>query len=288
MDEYKPITQKELERGYFFVTHRLLIRKIAFGIAIFILVILYGVLIFNTVNYFRGGGYTESARTITESTFDWAAYHQARAPINLEISNPEFISLGDRRYNIAAMVRNPNDNWAVKSIDYHFVSQGEETPTRTTFINPGEEKLLALTAYQSDRPIRNPELVVSNTKWYRIDSTFPQINIEVSDIRYTAAIRETVGGVTTDLPARVSWTAYNDSVYNFWEVDWQVALYNGNALVGLNELKAKDFLALEERDLEVSWLVRLPRVTRAAVFPVINKLDSDNFKDIYVPPNPIR
>ena len=284
MDDYKPISQKELERGYFLVTHRLLIKKIILIGAISLLAIFYAFLIFQIINYFRSPSFDTAARQIQGNTFDWATYHNQRVPKNLSIGKPEFISLGERKYNITTLVENTNQDWAVDSLDYHFVSQGESTPTKTTFINPGEKRLLALTAYESDKAIRNPELVISNIKWYRIDNSFPQIDIKVSNITFAAASRETVEGVTSELPARVAWQAYNDSVYNFWEVGWQIALYNGDKLVALNEAKSKEFLALDTRDLETVWLNGLPRVTKAVIFPVLNKLDSGIFKDVYVEP----
>jgi len=284
MDDYKPISQAELERGYFFVTHRLLIKKIIMVLAIVALAIFYGVLIFKTIRYFMGSSFSDSALQIQQHTFDWASYHSERVPKDLILGKPSFVSLGDRRYNITALIENTNADWAVKSLEYHFVSQGEDSPTKTAFINPGEKRLLILAAYESNKAIRNPELVVSNIEWYRIDDSFPQIDIELSDITFHAATRETVDGVTTELPSRVSWKAYNNSVYNLWEIDWQIALYNGDTLVAINNLKSKDFLALENRDLETVWLSRLPRVTRASVFPLINKLDPNIFKDIYVEP----
>jgi hypothetical protein len=284
MDDYKPISQEALSRGYFFVTHKLLIKKILFISAIAILVILYAALIFRVVTYLGGSGFNETSVRIVGSTYDWAAYHAERAPQDLKLDKAQFTSLGDRRYNITALVENPNEDWAVKSVDYNFVSREETTPTRTVFMNPDEKQLFALTAYESSQPIRNPELVISDIDWYRIDSSFPEIDIAVSNIVFQAASRETVDGVTIELPARVSWQADNNSLYNFWEVSWQIALYNGETLVAMNELKTKDFFALETKNLETVWLSRLARVTRASIFPVLNKLDSDIFKDIYVDP----
>jgi len=285
MDDYKPISPKELERGYFFVTHRLLINKILFIASIVILAIFYIFIIFKVVAYISSPGFDSMALEINQSKFDWASYHSSRAPQELVMETPEFTSLGDRRYNIMAMVENPNEDWAIVSMDYHFVSQGEDTENRTTFLNPGEKRLVTLTAYQSDKAIRNPQLVISNIKWRRVDNSFPQINIEVSNIKFQAAVRETVDGVTTQLPSRVSWQAFNNSVYNFWEVSWQIALYNGDKIVAYNEANTRDFLALDSRELETVWLTDLPRVTRAAIFPVLNKLDTDIFKDIYVAPS---
>jgi hypothetical protein len=284
MNDYKPISKAELERGYFLLTHKLLIKKLVFGLIILVFIIFYGVLIFKAITYFRGTGFSTSAMQIQQSTFNWANYHSQNAPEAIEIGKVSFISLGDRRYNIVALVENTNADWTVKSLDYHFVSQGVETPIRTAFINPEEKRLLSLTAYESDKAIRNPELVISNIEWYRIDGSFPEINIETSNIKFQAASRETVDGVTIESPTRVSWDVFNDSVYNFWEIDWQIALYNGDTLVAINELKTKDFVALETRSLETVWLNRLARVTRATVFPILDKLDKNIFKNIYADP----
>lgn len=284
MDDYRPISPKELERGYFLVTHRLLIKKIILISVIVLLAIFYAFLIFQAVSYFRAPSFDVSAQNITKNNFDWETFHKERAPQNLLIDKPEFISLGDRKYNLTVLIENPNTDWAIKSLDYHFVSQDEDTPTRKAFINPQEKRLLTLTGYESSKAVRNPELVISNIKWYRVDNTFPQIDIKLSNINFQAASRQTVDGVTSELPARVSWQAYNDSVYNFWEVGWQIALYNGDKLVAFNELNTKDFLSLSTRNLETVWLNGLPRVTKAVIFPIINKLDSGIFKYIYVEP----
>lgn len=285
MDDYRPISQKELERGYFFITHRLLIKKIAYIGSIVALLIFYVFLGYRVFDYLRAPGFESSAMAIQASTFDWATYHAARSPQEISFGQPAFTALGDRKYNIAVLVENPNSQWAVRSIEYHFVSQGDDTPSQTAFIGPNEKRLLALTGYESVKAVRNPELVVSDIEWYRIDSSFPEINIKVFDVNFSAASRETIEGETIELPARVSWQAYNESVYNFWEVDWQVALYNGDKLVALNRAKTKDFLALETRNLETIWIGGLPPVTRAVIFPIINKLDPDIFKDIYVEPS---
>ncbi|RJQ35342.1 hypothetical protein C4566_00810, partial [Candidatus Parcubacteria bacterium] len=79
----------------------------------------------------------------------------------------------------------------------------------------------------------------------------------------------------------VTWQAQNLSLYDFWEVDWQIALFDGDNLVGVNEAKSRDFKSLESRDIEVAWLKDLPRVTKVQIFPVLNWLDKDNFTSYY-------
>ena len=54
------------------------------------------------------------------------------------------------------------------------------------------------------------------------------------------------------LPARVVWQATNDSLFDFWQVPWQVAVYNQDRLVGVSELLVEDFKSLDAGDAKKS------------------------------------
>ncbi len=288
MDDYKPISQKELERGYFFVTHRLLLQKIILAIVILLLAILYVFAVWRGIAYFRGGSFGSLAAQIDEDTFDWASYHQKRAPQEIVIDDAQSISLGNKKYNLTAQVANPNNDWALSEVEYYFVVNGQATPTATTWLNPGEEKLFLLPAYEAPAGVTRLSLEISDKKWQRIDSNFINIDFEVANVQFHAATRQVVDNQTLELSARVSWQATNTSLLSFWDVGWQVALYNGDRLVAINQLTTHDFLGLEQRDLEVAWLNQLPRVTKAKVIPLFNKLDYDNIKDVEVEPRDYR
>lgn len=286
MDDYKPLSQSEIDRAYFFVSHRLLIKKIiliAFAVA---LAILYIILFFNLINFFRASSFEETARQIENSTFDWAAYHSDRAPQDIITASSQFISLGDRKYNLAVYAENPNDRWAAISVEYNFFSDGQLIASDISFLNPKERRLLPIIAKELDSPVRNLSVEIGDVEWQRIDNNFPSIEFDISNVAFQAASRQsTEDGDTIDLPSRVTWQAENLSLYNFWEVKWQVALFNSDRLVALQQVVSKDFLGLEKRNVEAVWLDVLPRVTRAEINMVLDKSDPSIYKDIYVAPS---
>lgn len=283
MDDYKPLSKEELERGYFFLTHRDSFKKIFLWGAIVLLAVLYIILIFNVVKYFRSGSLNEAALGISQN-YNWAAYHQANKPQPIAVSASQYFALGGQRYTLAALVENKNANWAVRNLDYSFVVNGQELNSRQSFIGPSEKKFLLLTGYEASAGISKVEIKINHIDWYHIDNDLPEINWDIKDVQFQAATRQTVGDVTVDVPARVTWQAQNLSLYNFWEVAWQVGLFQGDRLVGVAEMNTRDFASLETRPLEVVWLNDLTRVTRTEVYPVVNKLDPDNFKKSYVEP----
>lgn len=281
MDEYTPISQKELERGYFFVTHKNQITKIVYGVAIVILAILYISLIWRVVTYLQSGSFEQQAANLQNSSFDWAAYHQKRGPIDLDVGEPQYVSIGDRKYNLAVPITNHNTDWALKKLTYSFVVNGEKLPEDTTFVNPDENSYLIDFAQEIPKGITSVSIDIIGQDWQRIGPDFYDINFEISNIKFQPASRMEVGRDTIDVPARVAWQAENMTLDSFWDIAWQVVLYNGSKIVGVNYLMTHDFASLEKRDLEVVWLDNLPRVTKVEVLPVINKLDSGNIKDIY-------
>ncbi|MBU1202937.1 hypothetical protein KKH39_02760 [Patescibacteria group bacterium] len=282
MDEYKPISQKELERGYFFVTHRPQIIKVFYGLSILVLAILYIFLAWRVITYLQGGNFEKAAANLENASFDWETYHIKRAPINLAIGKPQFISLGERKYNLVVPIVNHNTDWALRELKYSFVVNGETLPEESTFLNPDETQLLILFSHESSKGVVDLDVELGEQDWQRVGPNFYDINFSVSNVKFQAATRLEVGKEVIDVPARVIWQAQNMTLNNFWDVGWQVVLYNGDKIIGVNYLLTHDFLALEKRELEVVWLDKLPRVTKVEVLPVINKMDKGNIKDIYV------
>lgn len=281
--DYKPLTSQELERGYWLLKHRDKIKKIGLVAGIGAVVLIYVSLGFSIVKYVSGSGFEELASKMP-SNYDWAAYHKQRAPKDLTIGTVQIISIGNNRYNLVALVQNPNADWLIPNLDYHFVVNGQALEAKTSFINAAENTALIYAAYESNNLVASATLNIDQIHWYRRDIQVPDIKWDVQDVSFQAVSREGTGDEAIVLPANVTWTAQNLSLKNFWQVNWQVILYSGERIVGVQEIVSQDFLSLETRDLRVVWLYNLPRVTEAVVLPHVSWLDTDNFKDIQVDP----
>ncbi len=284
MNDYTPLTQKQLERGYFFLTHKVLYRKIAYAISILILVILYISIILGIVNYIKGSDYQSLALNLSNKK-DWATYHNQRQPIPLEVSSTAILPLGDKKYNLVAFVENANNNWSITEFDYVFVINNQPIEVGKSFLNPGEKRMVLKVGYESQEVIKNLEVQLDNIKWRRLDDNVPIINWGIRDIEFYPVSRQTVGSDTEEIPAHVNWSAENLSLYHFWDVGFQIVLFSGSKIVGIQEINTSNFVSLEKRDFEVLWLDDLPRISKTEIYPVLNWLDYDNYKDLDIEPS---
>ncbi len=280
MDDYQPISPKEIDRAYFFLTHKKLFIKIAFGFAILVLAIIYVVLIINIITLVRTPSFSNMAAQLS-GTINWASYHASRAPQPILTTTTKFVPLGDGRYNLVAFVENPNDDWSAKSFQYKFVVNGQELQIEESFLNPAEKRMILEMGYNSPVSIQELQFNVGNVSWRRFENDIPEINWDISNVSYKPARTVTIENEAVDVPASVNWTATNLSLYDFWEVGWQIALFDGDRLIGVNQVNSVDFMSLESREMSPAWLKELPRVNKVEIFPVVDWLDKDNFKSYY-------
>ena len=67
MDDYQPLNPKDIERGYFLLSHRGLIKKIILGLAIFVIAIVYLVAILGLVKFIREGSFSTMATSTNQN-----------------------------------------------------------------------------------------------------------------------------------------------------------------------------------------------------------------------------
>jgi hypothetical protein len=242
-----------------------------------LLTIIYGLLIFNVIRYIQAPSWLELSQQL-KSNGVWTDYHQQKAPIDVELGQAKALTLGNGVYNLVATIKNPNPDWLVSSLEYKFIVNGQELPTRTSFLNTSDQHLLLQLGYKVDVSVGSVNVEIDKVHWQRLNSEVPQIVWPITDLKYQGETSQVIDDKTIKLPAQVSWQAQNKSLFNFWEVVWQVALYENDNIIGVAEINERDFKSLEIRDIEATWLYSLPRATKAEVWPVLNWLDKNNFK----------
>ncbi len=277
MPDYKPLTPKEIERGYYFLNHRQQFIRLAYGLGIFVCLIIYSIFVYNLVIFFRYSSWQKlAANFVTASS--WSAAHSQSQPKNLNIGLPRALLVGDGIYNLVAIVKNPNTDWLLPEFEYNFVVNGEDLPAKVSYLNSEDSVVLSSLGYRSNQAVKDVKLKINNYKWRRLSSDIKQIKWSINNINFKPLSREKVGDKTVVFPARASWQAKNLSLYDFWQVDWQVLLLNGENLVGFTEIPARDFNSLELRDMEAIFAYNLASVSRVEIIPRVNWFDRDNFK----------
>jgi hypothetical protein len=284
MDYFQPLSQKDLDRGMYFLQHKAMFIRLAWIAAILVIVGIYVALAFNVLRYVQAPSWLEISQNF-KSNGVWSAYHQEKAPLEVELGQAHALTLGNGVYNLVATIKNPNADWLVSSLDYKFIINGQDLPVRTGFLNTADQHLLLQLGYKTDAPIGSVNVKIDNVRWQRLTNETPQISWPITDLKYQSASSVQVGGVNVALPTQVTWQAQNKSLFNFWEVGWQVALFANDNIVGVAEINERDFKSLEIRNIEANWAYNLPNATRAEVWPILNWLDKNNFKSAESNPN---
>lgn len=277
-ENFTDLSNQDLERGYWWLQHKELINKIFLVFLVLALLSLYTWLTFAYLKYFQSGTWETYAQQLNSSQFNWAQYHQARVAKALKISGAQALATNGSLYNLAAAVENPNIDWLASKLTYRFVVNGQVQANKETFILPASNKFLLQLAYQAKTSIQSVQIEILETVWQRVgDENFQVFTLD--DPQYLGPNTQVVEDKKIDLPAKVVWQATNNSLFDFWQVPWQIAVYNQDRLVGVSELLVEDFKSLESKDLEVVWLYDLPRITKVIVTPQLNIKDKNNIKN---------
>jgi len=274
MDEYQidELSNKQLKLGYWYITHRDRLKKtgiILLGLAV---VVIWTVVLFGLVKYVislsRDSGLVAE---IVATRVDYESFFARNKPQDLTVAPAEVIYNGENSYDFWSLVSNPNQNRGVADLSYQFLSGDFITPTSSVTVLPGQSVYLLSLANLSETRLASARLNIINIQWqsWRSPSVFTENPIITGQPAFYTDAETT--------RSWVSFTAANQSIYNFWEVDFQAILFSGSRVIGVNRLRLERFLAGSEREVEISWFDRLPRVSRVEIVPVTDVYDRDNF-----------
>lgn len=274
------ISEKQLNIAYWYVNHKLQIRKILIGlfIAADVIVCLMPIILFIVNHESMKNTLQEQAQSL-ENNMIFSQYTKAYQAQKLKSTGISVIKRADGNIDAMAKITNPNTDWYVKSFDYKFIFGDQESEQRTSFILPGQEKYvmafnIAITSAGSAR------LEVSNIIWQRI------LKKDVSDIAEFIADRTNIEVVDIEQVSsaqgkfsKTVFTITNNTAYNYWDVDLSILLYQQSKLVGISSIKAEQLLSGEKREIEVGWTGSLPSVNKVVVDPRVDVFNPDSYME---------
>lgn len=280
------LTEDKLKWGYWWVTHKVQVRKWFAVFLVVVDVILCGFAIFGFADWFFGSGERERAQIaqLTKSSTDFAFFRQKNTPKQVALDRATVLNAGDKTYDYFAKAANPNTQWWVE-FDYRFKSGAFETQTKRGYLLPGETKYLNALGVKSDVRPSSSELIVEGVSWHKVNlhETRPdfatwsgsRLNFLVTDVKY-------VPPAPTDpiTVSRATFTLTNDTGFGYYNVGFFVVLYSGTRVVGVNRIVISDLRPGDRRTVEASWFFDLPQVSKVEVKPEVNIFDDR----VYIPP----
>lgn len=213
---------------------------------------------------------------------DLHAYTLANAAQDLETEDVRVFSIGNSRYDLYTVLRNPNEDWWAE-FTYSFSLDGEHTALRNGFVLPGEEKPLVEIAIESDVPLAQSQALFEDIMWHRVDHhliadydtwSADRLRFEIADAQF---VRENIDG---EVIGRTTFELTNSTAYSYYDVGLFVLLKRGSSVVGVNRTTVSKVESGEEVDVTVNWFGTLPSVSEVEVVPELNIFDLGIYKPL--------
>jgi len=272
-DPSKEFSSKQLRWSIWYVRNRLLLHRLAMGTLVGVSIILWLFSIYKWAMFVLDLKADQIAFQSLSASINYTGIHPHFAAQPVQVISVGMYAGGQDKYDAIAEVFNPNDRFLAK-FDYYFVINGEKTPSRSTFLLPGENRPLAelgLTANGS------AAIAFENISWQRIsmhkikntkDYQSYRLDFAVSDFVFMKNLAQE--GRNTDA---VQFKYTNNSPFSYKDANFYVVLGQNGGMVGILPLKLDMFRSLETKNTDLRSLISGLQVTDISVYPIINVYD---------------
>lgn len=207
---------------------------------------------------------------------------QSDQPQNVATTDVAVTQGTDNRFDMAAEMTNPNEQWWVE-FNYRFSLSGEQTPVRNGFVLPQSRQVLTELGYKpAQRGGRSASLIVDNVRWHRVDPSFVgasykdfaanRMALDVEGVKYDTNIL-----LGSRRVGQTSFMLNNRGAYGFWSVDLVIRLYRATTPVAITKINVRNLSPGEKRPINVTWLDNLPSIAKTEIIPSVNLLDPDAY-----------
>ena len=272
---------EELKWGLWFVTHRVILRKLGILALGAVNLVLFIYVAYSLLNfYFISRGTEKSLYSVlTSAKLNYARITELSQAQPLSVGLLDVLINDQGNYDILAQVINPNTSWYAAKVTYHFESGDFKSLPQTTYILPAQEKYLLELNAKHTTTLYTAELIFDSIQWDKT-SHFEQLRekvwqFDISEPKFTT--NGMLEGTNTPVN-HVDFTVKNASAYNFRQVDAVILLQRGGEALYVNKLPIRDFSSGEARTMSLNIIERLPPATEIQVFPDVNILDETSFK----------
>lgn len=258
---------------YFFIANQIFIKRLMVMLLILLNIILWwngGVKIINYLADTKN--YEQTILALSTPLINWQKINETNKPQDLQILSVEKISLGDNKYNLVAKIYNPNTHYSIPYLNYAFVVDGFVLDWQDSFINTESEKYLFNFSYVSENYPSEVSLKLGTISWSPInaltsETAVPLDQIEILNTNFIQDQNQNI----------VDFEVINKTHFNFWQVGWQILLFQGDHLIGVNYLTSSGFLSGETRKLSAASLEKIPTPSRIEILPDIDIFDKNNY-----------
>ncbi|XOU95033.1 MAG: hypothetical protein ACNFW9_03135 [Candidatus Kerfeldbacteria bacterium] len=213
--------------------------------------------------------------SMSKDTIDYNLIKERNIPIPIKSVDTTILSAANGKFDVVAHLMNSNTNWAVESIEYKFVINGQETEVFTDYIMPQSDKYLTISGVEVSGEGNQVSLALDIVKlnWKRVvnDEDLLPINFSVENIEYSSLLASN-GSIVSSVKADIK----NNSFRSFWSTKFVVVLYSNDIIAGLDYAYFDKFETGEATLLNSRWDNVSYPITSTVILPDMNLLDLEN------------
>ncbi|MFC1612786.1 hypothetical protein ACFL23_00450 [Patescibacteria group bacterium] len=282
---YHELSDDKLNRGYWFVSHKIFLKRLTYFILFFLFFVLILFNIYRLINYYTTGQkkYEYELQKLYSQQMDYERLNKIRAPQNIRMGEIKIINSGkeidDKNYNLIANIENPNKKFKI-TFDYQFTASGKPLNKYSSFILPGQKKILF--DFKSNvRGAESIKIILDNLKYNRISPeiskdpvsfTNEHLIFDVQDVNLTQI-------ETKNSFSKITFNLTNNTAYNYWEPGINVILYKNKTIIGVDYILLKELRSGETIPLSVNWYNQLPSTIKLSVIPNIDIFNPNGYID---------
>jgi len=211
-----------------------------------------------------------------------ANYASVISAQDLEIESVGTIH-NDTNVDVYATITNPNNRWYT-TFSYHFTFGSYTSPSLQSFALPGETKTIVGFSLTPPQGSGTPALVFEHINWKRISNhaildyaswAKYRLRITTKNIVYTppAQLSENSPLVVS----RVTYTAVNKSIFDYWEVRFLIMGMRDGRPVALQRKVLSPMTSYEEKTQVVSWFGATQKFDRISIETEVDILNPDSY-----------
>jgi len=281
------ITIKKLMLGLWFLKNRKIFLYLFYTLLIIISVITWS-LFFWTFGSYVITGMNEDKKLSNELSIDnFGNLHNivlSQSPQPFQYQKMDILKVDNKKYDFIIKVKNPNKKHGAEFV-YYVIVNGKKYGNKKGFILPDETKYLLILGNEFVREPNNAKFFTDQISWTRINGhNFPnweqfkndRLKINIDNIDFTPAKATTISEKIK--LNTLSFSALNNTAYNFKSINFVIILLKGSKIVGVNEYALNNFLSGKTDIVNITWIGRISKPSDIIINPEINIMD----RDIYI------
>lgn len=279
------VSDAQLKLSYWYVTHKLLLRKVFVYLFIFINLNIWIFAIFFVLKVFVFDQETLaiSVKQLGSTAVNYSRFNQSNQPLVPQLSDLKILSSGGAKNDLLMIVKNNNANWLGRFRGQFSIGDTEFLAEFFSIL-PQETKYVLKAGVDFGEKKGTPQFRFTNIQWQKIankDLTDRFIkersDFKISNKVYHSPFDLNLGGKA--MVGGVSFDVENNSLFDYWSVNNQILFKRGGEVVAVNNLPVAEFLVGQFRHLDFRVFDGLNGITDVDVLPQVDIFDESNIME---------